>query len=301
MLQSHPTAATVLDAGFSAMRQLEKHFKPLRKALVDGGVIPLAVSALEAHGRTEDVASAACALLMGFASDRDSKAKAEYTEQMVSAGALRAIVSALQPSAGEFKPKRDAPAPLTERKKAAILALHVRAIWALVTGSKTPSAKLATVELGGIEALVAAIEVFPESESLSYNACCVLWILLNDPDRPEDKQRFREVDGIRVVVESMKKHRSSRQQQEAGCGAIMALAKGDDVGHPAIKEAGGIDALGAAMAAHPDCGKVHHNVALALEHMRSITGAGDEQESRATARRATMALEEARRCWPRSV
>ena len=173
--------------------------------------------------------------------------------------------------------------------------MHVRAIWALVAASKSPRAKLTTVEVGGIEALVAAIKTFPDSESLSYNACCVLWILLNDKDRPEDRLRFLQADGIRIVVDSMKKHRRSLQQQEACCGAIMALASGDDVAHAAIKEAGGIDALGEAMVAHPDCGKLHHNVSLALEHIKERTHAEDA----ATAIKATMALEDARRCWPR--
>jgi hypothetical protein len=293
-LRSHPLSPAVLDPGFTAMRLLEKHSKPLRRALVSGDVIAMSVAALEAHPRDADVVAPVCALLMGFASDRDAKAKAEYTEAIVAAGTVRAIVEALKPSAGEFACKRWREG-MSERDKGGVLAVHVRTIWALVAASKSPSAKRSIVELGGIEALVAAIKNFPDSESLSYNACCVLWILLNDANRPEDRLRFLEADGIRVVVDSMKKHRRSLQQQEAGCGAIMALATGDDGSHVAIKEAGGIDALGEAMVAHPGCGKLHHNVSLALEHMKERTHAEDA----ATATKAAIALEEARRCWPR--
>jgi hypothetical protein len=308
-LRSHPLSPAVLDPGFTAMKLLEKHSKPVRKTLVAGDVVALAVAALEAHPRDADVATPVCLLLMGFASDRDPKAKAEYTEAILAAGAVRAIVEALKPSAGGFTCKCGREA-MVERDKGGVLAVHVRAVWALLAASKSPSAMF--VELGGIEALVAAIRDFPESESLSYNACCVLWILLNDqrqtqtqaqtqahthtdPGRHEHRLRFLQVDGVRIVVESMAKHRDSLQHQEAGCGAILALASGNDAAHAAIKEAGGVDALGLAMVAHPDCGTLHHNVALALEHMKEQTHAEDA----ATTIRATTALEEARRCWPR--
>ena len=55
-----------------------------------------------------------------------------------------------------------------------------------------------------------------------------------------------------------------------------------------------LDALGAALMAHPNCGKVMNNVSLALEHMHERL----HPEDLATTRRAASALEEARRCWP---
>ena len=94
----------------------------------------------------------------------------------------------------------------------------------------------------------------------------------------------------------MAKHRSSLQQQEAGCGTILALATDNDGAHGIIREAGAIDALGQALVAHPDSGELLHNVSLVLKEMDESTHAEDD----ATAIKATMALEEARRCWPRN-
>ena len=64
-----------------------------------------------------------------------------------------------------------------------------------------------------------------ESEPVGYNACCMLWILLSDEERPDDNERFIALGGVPAVVEAMGRHRKSRQLQEAGSGAIMALAK----------------------------------------------------------------------------
>ena len=169
-----------------------------------------------------------------------------------------------------------------------------------------------------------------ESEPVGYNACCMLWILLSDEERPDDNERFIALGGVPAVVEAMGRHRKSRQLQEAGSGAIMALAKrasapsrcsprlrsaltsgvracagaqastgsetvqrSASIG-TAITDAGGLEALGAALVAHPSCGKIQNNVGLALDHMETPL----HPEDKAMVEGALVALDEARRCWP---
>ena len=103
----------------------------------------------------------------------------------------------------------------------------------------------------------------------------------SNPSPARARLRSALTSGVRACAGAQASTGSETVQRSASIGT-------------AITDAGGLEALGAALVAHPSCGKIQNNVGLALDHMETPL----HPEDKAMVEGALVALDEARRCWP---
>jgi hypothetical protein len=91
-----------------------------------------------------------------------------------------------------------------------------------MTDYEEEKARNALATMGGVEAVVAALNAHCASESVQHNGCWALVNLANNNDAK--KVSIAAKGGIEAVVAALNAHRTSENVQNYGCMALTNLA-----------------------------------------------------------------------------
>lgn len=162
-------------------------------------------------------------------------------------------------------------------------------------GIPSRETELRIAKSGGLEAIVMAMGNHAEDPMIQ---ACGCGALQNVSFAPENKSKIRRIGGIEAVVRAMKNHEGDAQIQASGCAVLENLQHGDRpetrVNGILVPEAwndttesrtrivalGGVEAVEAAMSAHPDNAVVQEEGVRLLMDMGVMNFKNKGQRSR---------------------
>ena len=99
-------------------------------------------------------------------------------------------------------------------------------------------------EVGGIEAVIAAMRTHPASEEVQSAACDAFWTIANDES---NKVNAGAVGAVEAVVTAMLVHRNSFRVQLDACLALSTLLDGSSSNAAKARTAGAVEAVNRAV------------------------------------------------------
>jgi hypothetical protein len=246
-LQAHPYVEAVQGAGCYALANLVESHPANTAAAVAAGGIEAVVAALRAHPGAEVAQVHGCDALSGLMVHHPANQTAA-----AAAGAVEALVAALQAHPGSQSVQRSGCHAL-----ASLVGCHL-------------ANQTAAVAAAGIEAVVAAMRAHPGSESVLEGGCDALSELVTNGHHA-NQTAAAAAGAVEALVAALQAHPGSQMVQRSGCEALAYLVcyhPTATAAHPAnqtaVAAAGGIEAVVAALRAHPGSEEVQEMGCYAL-------------------------------------
>ena len=218
------------------------------------GAATCVVGVMRAHVGLPYVQSRGCAAIAALGIQAGARSA------LSAAGAAEAISAALCCCANEAD----------SCAEAACAAVRCLAAGNSGAGGSEEAARL--VELGSVEAVLAAMAAHPYSARLQADGCCALRLLAHNHDSA--KARLTVGGGAEAAVAAMRLHTNSAAVQEQACWVLVYLAAAGAPAAERVWRAGGVDAVLTAMQLHPANEGVQGQACWALANM-----AGNSDES----------------------
>jgi hypothetical protein len=248
-----------------------------QQAAVDAGAPAVVIDAMRTHMAHSDIASDGCYALLNFAvvsAGRDAIINGGGVAMIVRAmrthptfanvagnGALAlknvAVVQACQQACVDA----DAPLALVEALSAhgTSVAVASNACFALSSITTIKAGQEAAVNALAPAAIIAAMRAHRDSEGVAGNGC---FALLNIAAIERGQQACVDVGAPAVIVGAMNRHAGNASVSGNGCWALNNIAWSLAHGKAAVREAGGVAAINAAMQRHDGASKLKGAEAL---------------------------------------